>query len=190
MLARSSKLAGHPGQSRMFYTFSCTYNWPHMAVDISAIVRNCHSFARHRVKLRKHLNRLELFLATRPFKAGTIYILGPLPSTLSGKQFLLVIKDRFTKLTKVSALRKITDGVVNVAFYEVWVFKYGLPVSLLLDSALQSASKLLQSVCRMLDITIVYKSAYHLQTNGQVKSTIYARRDATKLHERSPEQRR
>ena len=40
-LAHHAKLAGHPGQTRMYYNIRRTYYWPHMATDIFATVRNC-----------------------------------------------------------------------------------------------------------------------------------------------------
>ena len=69
-----------------------------------------------RVKLRKHLNRLRMFPPTRPLKSLAIDILGLLPKTRAGKRFLLVITDRFTKLTQVVALRTTTAYTVAIAF--------------------------------------------------------------------------
>lgn len=66
MLAHSSRVAGHPRQNHMFYMLFRMYYWPQMAVKIAAIVRNCHSLTRNRVRLRTHLNQPKLFPATRP----------------------------------------------------------------------------------------------------------------------------
>ena len=85
----------------------------------------------NRVKLRKHLNRLRLFPATRPLESLAIDILGLLPKTKAGKRFLLFITDCFTKLTKGVALRTTTAYTVATAFCDAWVFKYGVPRSLL-----------------------------------------------------------
>ena len=107
-LAHHIPIAGHPGQNRMYYTLRKTYYWPHMAIDIAATVRDCRSCARNRIRLRRHLNRLQLFPATRPLESIAIDILGPLPKSKSGLRFLLVITDRFTKLSQVAPLRRIT----------------------------------------------------------------------------------
>ena len=168
-LTHNARLAGHPGQNRMFYTIARTYYWPQMAADVAATVRNCHACARNRVKLRKHLNRLKLFPATRPLESLAIDILGPLPKTRTGKRFLLIVTDRFTKLTQVAPLRTITAYHVAVAFCEVWVFKYGIPRTLLSDNGPQFASKFFTHVCQTLGVTNVFTSAYHPQTNGQVE---------------------
>lgn len=48
--------------------------------------------------------------------------------------FILVISDRFTKLTKAVTLRHNTAYDVAVAFAEDWAFKYGPPDILLSEN--------------------------------------------------------
>ena len=45
--AHHEKLAGHTGQTRMYYHVRRTYYWLHMAVDIFATVRNCTTCAKN-----------------------------------------------------------------------------------------------------------------------------------------------
>ena len=168
-LCHNPAIAGHPGQNRMYYALRPEYYWPYLAADVAATVRGCRTCAMNRVKLRKHINRLRLFPATRPLESLAIDILGPLPKTKTGKRFLLVIKDRFTKLTQVVALRTITAYTVAVGFCDAWVFKYGVPRTLLSDYGPQFSAKFFHNTCRVLGITNLYTSAYHPQTNGQVE---------------------
>ena len=122
-LAHYSKLAGHPGQTQMYHHVRSTYYWPQMAADIYRTVRMCHACARNRVKQRKRTHPLRLFPAQRPLESLSIDILGPLTKTKKGHRFLLVITDRFTKLTQVIPLRRIEAYTVAVAFVEAWIFK-------------------------------------------------------------------
>ena len=168
-LCHNPTIAGHPGHNCMYHALRREYYWPHLAADVASTVRGCRTCAMNRVKLRKHLNRLRLFPATRPLKSLAIDILGPLPKTKAGKGFLLVITDRFTKLTQVVALRTTTAYTVATAFCDAWVFKYGVPRLLLLDNGPKFNAKFFQSVCRVLEIKNLYTSAYHPQTNGQVE---------------------
>ena len=103
-LCHNPAIAGHPGQNRMYHALRREYYWPHLAADVASTVRGCRTCAMNRFKQRKHLNRLRLFPATRALENLAIDILGPLPKTKSEKRFILVITDRFTKLTKVVAL--------------------------------------------------------------------------------------
>ena len=96
-------------------------------------------------------------------------ILGPLPRTERGKGFLLVITDRFSKLTAVVLLRTKNAYSMAIAFCEAWIFKYGPPDSVLIDNGKQFASRFFQSVCQLLGLSNVYTSAYHPQANGQAE---------------------
>jgi hypothetical protein len=96
-------------------------------------------------------------------------ILGPLPKTEHGNRFLLVISDRFSKLTRTVPLRTITALVVAKAFYDAWVFSYGPPRYLLTDNGTQFNAKVFLAVCRILGIAKIFTTAYHPQTNGQVE---------------------
>ena len=80
-LAHYSKLAGHPGQTRMYHHVRSTYYWPQMATDIYRTVQICNACARNRVKLRKRTHPLRLFPAQRPLESLSIDILGPLTKT-------------------------------------------------------------------------------------------------------------
>ena len=110
-----------------------------------------------------------MFPATRPLEDVAIDILGPLPRTSGGKEYVLLVTDRFTKLVAAVPLARITAYSVAVAFCEAWAFKYGPPATLLSDNGSQFASKLFQTVCQRFGIDNRFTSAYHPQTNGQVE---------------------
>ena len=162
-------LAGHPGGRRMYATMRQHFYWPLMAADTYNFVRQCQECAKERISHRKHASYLKLFPARAPLESVAIDILGPLPITSSGHRFLLVITDRYTKLTKTVPMRSITALVVAKAFCEHWVFVYGPPVTLLSDNGRQFVAKFFQAVCRILGTRNVFTTAYHPQTNGQTE---------------------
>ena len=168
-LAHYSKFAGHPGQTRMYRHLRATYYWPQMAADAYKTVRTCKTCAKNRVKLRKRTHPLRLFPARSPLEALSIDILGPLTKTKKGYRFLLLVTDRFTKLTQVIQLRRIDAYTVAVAFVEHWIFKYGPRKTLISDNGKQFASKFFQAVCSLLGLSNIFTSPYHPQTNGQVE---------------------
>jgi hypothetical protein len=96
-------------------------------------------------------------------------ILGPLPRTKHGNRFLLVITDRYSKVTKTVPLRVVTALSVAKAFCDHWVFAYGAPISLLTDNGPQFTAKFFQAVCGELGVKKVFTTAYHPQANGQVE---------------------
>ena len=121
------------------------------------------------MKLRKRTHPLRLFPAQRPLESLSIDILGPLTKTKKGHRFLLVITDRFTKLTQVISLKRIDAYTVAVTFVEAWIFKYGPPKTLISDNSKQFAAKFFQPVCSLLGLSNIFTSTSNPQTNEQVK---------------------
>ena len=167
-LAHHTILAGHPGQTRMHRHIRETYYWPQMDADIYKTIRNCTTCAKNHVKLQKRTHP-RLFQATRPLESFAVNILGPLTKTKRGHRFLLVMSDRFSKLTHVVPLRRIDVYTVGVAFVEAWDFKYGPLETLISDNGKQFAAKFFQAACSLLGISNIFTPTYHPQTNGQVE---------------------
>ena len=111
-----------------------------MALDCFNTVRNCISCAKHMIKLRKHASFMKLFPARCPREHVAIDILGPLPRTRSGYMYIVVITDRYSKMTAVHPLRNIAASTCAKAFCDEWVFKYGQPSLLLSDRGTQFTS--------------------------------------------------
>jgi Integrase core domain/Integrase zinc binding domain/Chromo (CHRromatin Organisation MOdifier) domain len=153
----------------MFRSLRRRYFWRTMAADVAETVKQCAVCAKNRIKERKRTSFLKLFPAAEPLEYVSLDILGPLPKTEHGNRFLLVITDRFSKLTRTVPLRVISALAVAKAFCEHWVFVYGPPRYALTDNGAQFAAKFFLAVCRELGIAKVFTTAYHPQTNGQVE---------------------
>ena len=82
---------------------------------------------------------------------------------------MLVICDRFTKLTQAIPLRDASALAVSSAFIDTWVAAYGIPDSVLTDNGPQFASVYYQGILGFLDIASNNTSAYHPQNSGEVK---------------------
>ena len=74
---------------------------------------------------------MRLLPATEPFAALATDLLGSLPKTPEGYEYILVICDRFTKVTRAVPLRDITALDVLSSFLDTWVASYGIPESIL-----------------------------------------------------------
>jgi len=113
---------------------------------------------------------MRLFPATEPFSGLAMDLLGPLPTSENGFRFILVICDRFTKLTRVFPLRETTALVIASVFLDHWVGAYGFPDTVLTDNGPQFAAVFLQGVMGMIGVITNFTTPYQPQTNGQVES--------------------
>jgi Integrase core domain/Integrase zinc binding domain len=149
----------------MFQTIQRTIFWPKMVEDIYETVRQCDACARNCISERKHTNKLQLLPVKGPLESVEMKILGPPPRPKHGNCFLLVISDRFSKVTKTVPLRTVTALSVARAFCDHWAYAYGRPLSLQTDNGPQFTAKFLLAVCAELGIKKIFTTAYHPQTN-------------------------
>ena len=168
-LAHHTPISGHPGQTRLHRRLQRSYYWPHMAADISANVRECTPCAKNRLRLLRKASEMKRCPAAAPRDSVAIDILEPLPKSSRGFIFMIVISDRFTKLTQVVPLERITAYDVAVAFVEHLVFKYGAPATLLSDNGSQFVAHFFRRVCNILQVHNVFTTTYPPQTIGQVE---------------------
>jgi len=168
-LKHHATTAAHPGLNRMYYTMRRNYYWPSTISDIYKTITNCTSCAPNLLALRKHTSPLTLFPAEEPLTSLSVDIFGPIPASKAKNRFILVITDRFSKLPKCVALRRITAMSVASAIIDAWISCYGPPEFILSDQGPQFMSNFFIAVMKMLGVETVRTTSYHPQTNGQVE---------------------
>jgi transposase InsO family protein len=125
-----------------------------------------HFFFQKSLKTKRKTTRMQLFPPNDPMEFIAMDILSRLATSNRGNRFLLVVTDRFTKLTRAYPLATTTTEVAAKTFFEGWVAAgYGIPRVLLIDNGTQFVEKFFQTFCNTLVIKQVYTSAYRPSTN-------------------------
>lgn len=96
-------------------------------------------------------------------------ILGALPITFQEIQYVLIIMDRYSKLTRAIPTSKTTVSRLANLFLDHWIVPFGVPTYLLTDYVPKFGSKSFQSVSRKLGIKHLSATSYHPQTNGKAQ---------------------
>jgi hypothetical protein len=148
---------------------SIRYFWLNVYKDFEETVRQCAQCSQNRVQEQRKVIIMNLIPANEPLAFVAIDILGPLPKTVHGNRFLLVISYRFSKLTRTIPMRTTTASAVAEAFFTHWFFAYGPPKFLLSDNGTRFSAKFFVEVCRELGIAKVFTTAHIPQTKGQVE---------------------
>lgn len=91
------------------------YYWRKTAADVHCTVKSYTDCPRMETKF-SHQLRVELFPASGSLDVISIDILGLLSRTRSGNQFLVIITHRYSKLTKVISITKVTWAQVPNIF--------------------------------------------------------------------------
>lgn len=166
-LAHGTVIGAHCGDRKMYKTLQRDYYWPGLAVDCYNVVRSCVICAKERVRRNEKKAPMKLFPATAPLEDISMDILGPLIETPHGNAYILVITDRYSKLTRSIPMSSVKAIDVARTFLSHWVYAYGPPKSMLTDNGTQFASRFLLETYRILGIKGVFTATYHPQTNGQ-----------------------
>jgi transposase InsO family protein len=169
-LGHYSNMAAHPGAQRMYQTLSRKWYWPCMSRDCTPFVRRCPSCAARQLKRGpKRSTPLNVFPPDGPLEFVAMDILGPFPVSQTGSRYILVISDRFSKLSVTVPLPNQTATTVSQAFVDSWLVYYGVPLVIITDNGSNFASKFFGVITNMLGVKHVYISAYRPSTNGQVE---------------------
>lgn len=140
----------------------------HMENDVYDTIYRCESFRKHRGH-PKHQLHLQLFQPQVPLECIAIEILGLLPKTKRGSQFIFVITDRYRILTRAITRSNITAPVVAKVFPNACIILYGIPSSLLSENGPQFFNKFFAAFCAFLGTKLTMTTASHPQTNGQTE---------------------
>lgn len=137
------------------------YYWPNMASDMYRVVSTCHSCDKSDTKL-KHKSRVQFLLETRPLEVFAMGTFGFLLKTTKGNQPVVIISNRYSKLTRAVHIARIKMTAVACLFFDSWVFPYGIPSYVLTKNGAQFVRKCFGTV---------YLSRYKTHANACISPT-------------------
>jgi hypothetical protein len=105
----------------------------------------------------------------QPMELWSMDVLGPLPTTAQGNQYILVMSDHFTKLVEVVPIPNQRAETVAKAFVDEVVTRHGVPSKLLTDQGRNLEADLMKQVFSLLGVQKLRTSPY---TSGENKSHI------------------
>ncbi|XP_069191394.1 uncharacterized protein [Procambarus clarkii] len=109
--AHADRFAGHGGVSKTFQRLAKCFYWPHMKKDVRRFCKTCHT-CHIAGKANKPVPKAPICPIPsigEPFEHLILDIVGPLPPSTSGVQYLLTILDRITS----SANHPESQGVLE-----------------------------------------------------------------------------
>lgn len=158
--------AGHLG---IFKTTSRVLEkayWPGMKSDIAKYIRSCGACMRAKPLQQAPTGKMGGHsLISRPWQVISADVVGPLPRTSHGNQFIFVVTDCFSKLSLFFPLRRATASAI-VRYLENDVFlQYGVPQALITDNGVQFRSKEMRKLLATYSVKPSFVSYYRPQAN-------------------------
>lgn len=149
----------HDSMSRELY-------WPHVAHVLYNTIGNRSTCAREGC-LQNLKRKLHLFPARKPLQFVPVDMLRPLPHFTKVNQYLVVITNRFAKVTRPIQSGNRTATQVSNVLFESWNIQYGIPTHILTDTGVQITIELLETPCTILGGKYLPTTAYLRRTNEQ-----------------------
>jgi hypothetical protein len=165
--AHNSLAGGHMGIFKTHERILEKYYWPSMTRDIGEHIKFC--MVCQKTRPYNHPNSAPLKALQQPPSPNHrvhIDLFGPLISSESGKHYVLVMTDAFTKYTELAAIKNKEAETVANAFFVRWVLRYSTPFSILSDNGKEFLNKFMKKLCSELNILHKNTSSYHPQTNA------------------------
>ncbi|GJR87636.1 putative reverse transcriptase domain-containing protein [Tanacetum coccineum] len=140
--SHKSKYSIHPGSDKMYQDMKKLYWWPNMKADIATYVSKCLTCAK-------------------------------LPKSSQGYDTIWVVVDRLTKSAIFTPMRE-TDSMEKLArmYLKEVVTRHEIPISSVCDRDPRFALNFWRSLQKALGTNLDMSTAYHLETDGQIKRTI------------------
>ena len=104
-----------------------------------------------------------------PMEHIALDILGPLPLSESGNQYLLIVADYFTKWPEVYPLPNQEATTVAKVLVNEMICRFGVPLKIHSDQGRNFESALFKEVCRLLGMTKTRITPLHPQSDGMVE---------------------
>jgi len=163
-----SVLAGHPGIDRTIAAVSHSYYWPGLHNDVGHFVRSCQTCAASKSSNAQRMGA-EAFstIPLKPFEAWAMDLIGPLPKTKQGHEWIVTWVDRTSKTIVAAAAKEGSTSAQDLAimtFREICC-RFGLPATLTMDNDVRFVSSLWKSLWHLCGTKLKFTSSYNPQSD-------------------------
>ena len=169
-LAHDGHLAGHFGVRRTLAKLQQVFYWPGIRRDVTTHVKVC-VVCQKVGKCNSKIPPAPLInvpCVPEPFSTIQIDIVGPLPKTSKGNEYILTMLDVSTKYLHAVPLRRISAKLI-VEHLINFFGHFGMPVILQTDGASYFTGRVFENALAELGIQHRVSSPYHPQTQGAVE---------------------
>jgi hypothetical protein len=169
-LAHNHHLSGHMGQRNTYFRLQGKAWWPGIQDDVIKFVQQCDT-CQKRARAKDQPEASSAIIKAEPFSHIGIDVMGPLPVTLSGKRYIILAVDFFTKYTEAVAVEDADAQTVVKFIHTDIICRHGVPKEITSDRGTEFLNELVQELERTYHIKHIRTTAYHPQGNGQTERT-------------------
>lgn len=156
-------------EQRMIYDIlRRNYYWPCMAKDMYTMIAQCATCVQNRIQQR-HKQRLQLFPESGLHDFLAMNILGLLSETQQEIQYVAIVTDSYSKLTRAVPKTKKSSTHMASIFLDHWIIQFGTRKNFLTDKGSQFVNKFIVAICSYRGVKHQITTAYNPETNENAK---------------------
>lgn len=163
-------LAGHHGIRKTCEKLLNEFYWPGLRKDVASFVNSCHT-CQVMGKPNQNIPPYPLQpiqVPEEPFSKIIIDIVGPLPKTKKGNQYILTVMCPTTRYPEGFPIKNISAKTVVSKLTHLFT-TFGIPREIQSDRGTNFTSDLFTAVLTELGITQTLSTAYHPQSQGALE---------------------
>lgn len=158
-------MAGHYGIDKTIHRIAQHYYWSGMRSQIAKYVKSCLECQRYKSTNLKPAGLLQTVASGQRFEVIAIDLVGPLPRTSRGNQWILVVEDICSRWVELFALKEATAENCSIIILNEIVLRYGVPRRIHTDNGPQFISAIMQQLTYCLNIWQTFTPVYHPEAN-------------------------
>lgn len=158
--------AGHLGIRKTIIRIEKKYYWPGLKRDVIKFVNLCEVCLAHKTPQSKPPGLMHTTQAQGPWDIVTVDFIGPLPRSIQGHQYILVIQDKFSKWIECVPLRKATAVTLTKAVRERIFCRFGWPRIVISDNGSQFVGHIFKKFLKVNGIWHQLTPPYSPQCNS------------------------
>ena len=169
--AHVGSLAGHFGIQKTLDILAQNFFWLKMLGTVGKYVLRCEVCIKAKLVFHKGEYK-PLPVAHRPWEHLSMDFIVALPRTQRGKDAIMVVVDKFSKMAHFIACTKVEDAQSIARLYFVEVVRlHGVPKSIVSDRDSKFLSSFWNTLWRLLGTKLYFSTSNHPQTDGQTEVT-------------------
>ncbi|MCP4507272.1 MAG: DDE-type integrase/transposase/recombinase [Fuerstiella sp.] len=158
----------HPGFRRIIEQLKARFYWPGMYRHTRQYLKFCSACTYGKNDRRRRATLMQLFPAYRPFEVLHIDLVDK-PRTSTGFRYALTMIDRYSRYVQAVPLVCKEAPTVAAALINNWVFRFGVPLTILSDRGGEFRNELMFLIAEAFGFKKLQTCAWHPQSNGRIE---------------------